>query len=261
MNLDFLNALTDFGFSKNTIKVYDAILQSGEASATAIARHADVPTSKVYSILEQLIEKEFCYVEQNPKRLFKLIDPSIGFKKLEHEQKSRLEKIHHLSERCADVFKQNSNETVGKSIKVITSKHAIMSTFYELFENTQQGAVAFMKGPYLTDLTKKNSLNSAQIRSIQNGCKYRTIYEIGEETEEDIQRIAKYFSAKGEEVRLHPKLPIKMALFDDTQLFIALQHNSTSGAIAIILNHPEMAGLFSMLFELFWEQAIDIHNS
>lgn len=253
-----LDSLKEFGFSHNTIKVYDALLHLGEATASVLAKEAQVPTSKVYIILDQLVERELCYMEQGSKRVFKLIDPTVGFKKLQEEEKHRINMLEDISKQCGELFASNLNSEVEKSIKVVTSKHAIMNAFYELFETAQQGAVGFMRGPYLIDLNKKHSLNDPQVQSIQKGCKYRSIYEIGDESDERIREIANYFKAKGEEVRIHPKLPIKMALFDNSKLFIAFSHESSSGAIAIFLEHPDMASLFDMIFEMYWKEAEEI---
>lgn len=252
-----MQQLSNFGFSNSMIKVYDALLKHVEASATTLAKEAGVPSSKIYQILNQLIEKGICYEIIGPKRTFKLIDPQQGFKKLKDEQELKVNLLEELTLKCSQQFLKNVSQQENDTAKIITSQQAIIQTFYKMFDECQQEGIGFIKGPYLTDISKLQQ-NKSQIESIKNGRKYRAIYEIGDHNEEEVRAIAKYFASAGEEVRIHPKLPIKMVVMDKKKLLLSLESNAKSGTMAIILNHNDLGLLFTSIFENYWEESTPI---
>ncbi len=81
MNLEILSQI---GLSENEIKVYFALLEIGQTTATPIVRKSEVSNSKVYQTLEKLIRKGLVsyvlkdnkknFQATNPKRLLELLD-------------------------------------------------------------------------------------------------------------------------------------------------------------------------------------------
>lgn len=68
--------LENIGLSKNEIKVYFALLEFDQSSATPIVKKANIPNSKVYPILEKLIKKGLVsYVIKNNVKYFQASDP------------------------------------------------------------------------------------------------------------------------------------------------------------------------------------------
>ncbi len=53
----YVDALKEFGLSENEIRVYIALLKAGESTAQTVAKHAKLPRTTTYHLLESLLQK------------------------------------------------------------------------------------------------------------------------------------------------------------------------------------------------------------
>ena len=97
MNTEILEQI---GLSKNEVKVYFALLELEQSSATPIVRKSGIPYSKVYSTLEKLIKKGLVsYVIKNNVKHFQASNPKnlidfLNSKEKEiTQQKKEIEKL------------------------------------------------------------------------------------------------------------------------------------------------------------------------
>jgi len=68
--------LEQIGLSKNEIKVYFALLELDQSSATPIVKKSGIPNSKIYPTLEKLIKKGLAtYIIKNNVKYFQSSDP------------------------------------------------------------------------------------------------------------------------------------------------------------------------------------------
>ena len=68
--------LEQIGLSKNEIKVYFALLELDQSTATPLVRKAGIPYSKIYPIVDKLIEKGLAsFVTKNNVKHFQPTDP------------------------------------------------------------------------------------------------------------------------------------------------------------------------------------------
>ncbi len=97
MNTEILEQI---GLSKNEIKIYFALLELEQSSATPIVKKSGIPNSKVYPTLDKLIKRGLVsYVIKNNVKYFQASDPKnlIDFlndkEKLIFQQKKEIEKL------------------------------------------------------------------------------------------------------------------------------------------------------------------------
>jgi sugar-specific transcriptional regulator TrmB len=127
--VEVLNVLQSLGLSDYESKVYFGLVLLGPAKASEISKQAEVPRSKIYEVLESLIEKQLVEVSKEKPKLFKAIDPEIAIKAmiankeeeleiLEERAKNLIKELHFLpkEEKLAEgIWEQES----GKSIEVL----------------------------------------------------------------------------------------------------------------------------------------------
>ncbi len=255
---NIMKELINFGFTANEITVYEKLLQFEQASATTLAKEAGVANSKIYNLLARLKEKGLVFEVEGEKRLYQAKDPAEGFQGLQEEYRQKGLLLEQLKSLGRELFQAKGVQQSERVVKVVTSKTAIVSTFNQLFLDAREGGVGFIKGPYLMDLDQVAHQPSAIEESIKNGLHYRAIYEVGDEQQEKVQQIASHFQAKGEEVRLHDELPMKMVIIDREKAFIALDSPGSSGTLAILVNHPVFSQVLQETFERYWEQSSEI---
>lgn len=91
--------LEQIGLSKNEIKIYFALLELDQASATPIVKKSGVPNSKVYPILEKLIKKGLVsYVIKNNVRYFQASDPKNLIELLSSKEKRIIQQKKEIEE-------------------------------------------------------------------------------------------------------------------------------------------------------------------
>jgi len=116
--------LEQLGLSKNEIKVYFALLELDQASATPIVKKANIPNSKVYPILEKLIKKGLVsYVIKNNVKHFQASDPRnlIDLLKQKEEQisqqKKEIEKFIPQIEEKRKLAKEKQEATIYEGLE------------------------------------------------------------------------------------------------------------------------------------------------
>ena len=116
MNTEILEQI---GLSKNEIKIYFALLELEQSTATPIVKKSGVPNSKVYPTLDKLIKRGLVsYVIKNNVKYFQASDPKnlIDFlnnkEKLISEQKKEIENLIPQIERKRKLAKDKQEATI-----------------------------------------------------------------------------------------------------------------------------------------------------
>ena len=111
--------LEQIGLSKNEVKVYFALLELDQSSATPIVKKSGIPNSKVYPTIEKLIKKGLVsFVIKNNVKYFQASDPGhlIDFihdkEKQLASQKKEIENILPLIEQKREFAKEKQESTV-----------------------------------------------------------------------------------------------------------------------------------------------------
>ena len=86
----YLDKLMEVGLTLNEAKVYSCLLQKHTFTATEISQCCNVNRSRIYSVLESLINKGLCIEKLGKIRKFQAADPDIAFDKLINEQNDKL---------------------------------------------------------------------------------------------------------------------------------------------------------------------------
>ena len=103
-----IQKLMEIGLTEYEAKAYVSLLLNHPATAYEAARHSGIPTSKVYQVLDRLMEKGMALqAEEAGKRRFTPIDPD----ELLLERRGRLDMV--LGELSADLSALRTGETVS----------------------------------------------------------------------------------------------------------------------------------------------------
>jgi len=147
MDWELEQVLSNVGLSKNEIKVYVALLKTGESKVSAIIRNLNFRSGKIYEVLNSLLKKGLIaetlkndikhYTAMPPKR----IEEYLKTKKIELEiQEQQLEAI---MPRLACASKLEKNKTL---IRVFEGIEGIKTATQYLFEKTPGKTVIYAYG-------------------------------------------------------------------------------------------------------------------
>lgn len=188
--------LKNFGFTDYEAKAYYALLLLGHSKAREISKISGVPQSKIYEVLERLLEKNLVEVYTIRPKEFKAVSPAIVLKNFIEEEEKRI---------------RETKEKVGKLISSLNSINT--EVFDGIWASTEKGWKTFMDKvcemfgraeKYIFVMSKYFSWSSKLANMvklcIKKGIKIRTI-ALREIDETNFFR-AKWFSENGVEIRM-----------------------------------------------------------
>ncbi len=125
--------LADAGLSKRESAVYLALLELGSVTVGSLVQKSGVPSSKIYEILEQLIEMGFVsYVVIKQQKHFQAADPQRLLDVLE-------EKRNHLSRILPALQAKQRLAKDRQSVELYEGKSAIFSVLRSLLRDANKG--------------------------------------------------------------------------------------------------------------------------
>lgn len=119
MEINYKEALKEYGLTENEINVYITLLKTGEAPAQSIAKYSQLPRTTAYHLLDSLIQKGLAssVVKEN-KQYFQGIKPQ-RIVELLNEKKKMIEKIVPELSQLISTIKEKPAVTVFEGFKGI----------------------------------------------------------------------------------------------------------------------------------------------
>jgi len=222
-----------------------------------------VPRTKIYSVLENMIKKEFCIRMPGNIKKYKALSPKVAFSNLVYEIEEKRENITHLVESLETFYETEKSNTDSPEdyIEILTNNNQIQERYVSLVRNTKHEYIGFVKPPYAHERNKQklNTQEQLEFEILRKGGIAKVLYEypVEEDMEFRINHIEKCVKA-GEKARILEKNPIKMYVFDRKYVLMGLDNSkfSNSSFTMILINHPDFAMACEMLFDHLWEKAM-----
>ncbi|MBU1112232.1 MAG: helix-turn-helix domain-containing protein [Nanoarchaeota archaeon] len=223
--------LEQIGLSKNEIKVYFALLELDQSSATPIVKKAKIPNSKVYPTIEKLIQKGLVsFVIKNNVKYFQASDPKnlidyINKKEKQlSEQKDKIEKIIPLIELKRESAKEKQESTVYEGIK------GVKVAFNNILNSLKKGQeyYVFTLGQELGTKELKLFFANYHQKRIKKGIKVRLI------ANNKIKKsFLKHHMYKGMDVKFtNLKLPLGIFIYNNEVMTVVWGDNPTAFVIS-----------------------------
>jgi sugar-specific transcriptional regulator TrmB len=258
MNEEMLiKKLLELGLTSYEAKVYRAVVCNSNACAAELATAAAIPRPKVYQVLTQLSEKGLITETLGKKKQFQVIDPAIAFSNLEksldasyQEKKQIFDHLPHIFQEMLQSHRQAKHPL--HFIQVIKQNEAATRKVQTITNEAQEEILFFTCAPYL----KPVESNQEGLSPLERGVKVHSIYVAGELMMENHFPGVKAFAEAGEQVRIVQQLPIKMAVIDSRIVLLMLVDNyaATTSFTTMVIEHPDLAKTFKIVFEFFWQQ-------
>jgi HTH-type transcriptional regulator, sugar sensing transcriptional regulator len=242
--------LEDIGLTKSEIKVYLALLEIGSSSTGKIVDKSKTTSSKIYEVLDKLIEKGLVsYVIKSSVKYFEAAPPERIMdyvKEKEEKVKSQKEKLENLLpelELKRKLSNYKSEATILRGLKgAQTAMGDVLKTMKRGEEYYLIGGVVTAWEPYMRFITHYHQKRS------KKGVKVKILYsEAGREWAENIK-----------------DLPNTMIKFAPSQLltssFMLMYKDKTLMAVPtkndvtyFRIDNKEVTGSFKSQFELLWK--------
>lgn len=166
--------LESIGLSKRESIAYLALIELGASTIGPIVKKTDIPSSKIYEVLERLIEKGLVsYIIEKSQKHFQASDPEIILNRLEEKQEKLRKIIPQLKEKQR--FSRDKQE-----VELYEGKQAIFSILRLLVEQAKDGDeyLSFSLGKEHGDKEVSTFLDNLAQRRIEKKLKIRVLSNI-----------------------------------------------------------------------------------
>ncbi len=251
--------LIEVGLTENEAKVYSCLLRKHTFTATEISQCCNVNRSRIYSVLESLINKGLCIEKLGKIRKFQAAAPEIAFEKLISEQNKKLDTLNSLPELLSPIYKSNTdNSSPLEFIEVYGTPASIIKKHHTLELESKEVVLSLCKAPYA--MSNELDIHEEQSESMKSGVIFKSIFEV--ETDDIVQfaKRMKNFEDQGEEIKVAYHLPIKLHVFDDHTVMFSMinQVNPEQNLTYMVIKHSDLAETLITTFYKYWNDAFTV---
>ncbi len=239
--------LSELGFSKNEVKVYIALTQLGEASASVIAKKANLPRTTVISILKKLDTQNYISIQNyHGKNIYWIESPNMIKKNLQY----KLEIADELEEALSELYRAEADFPYAK---VYDTKDSIKSFIEKLIYKTKECTIIYTidnpkSGNYKKILSEDFYCNMIEMKN-RNKIFTKTLVPYNTKKTIDPQKI---IDGNIELRELPPTIDFKSSLWiiDDTLVLFSGKY-----PFIVAINHKIITLSIKSFFDYFWKIA------
>ncbi len=257
--------LQKIGLSYTEAKVYLNLLKKKNFTATEISQISGVSRSKIYEILNKLINKGLCIEIRGNVKKYAPTNPETAFngillknkQQFESEHKNKKKLVFELSKTLTPLYiSEKQNTDALNYIEVIREKTQIAEKVHILERNAEKEIISFSKAPFAMSL---NNVGDNNI-SFKCGVKHKGVYEAKELRKPKFFDVVKSYEKAGEEIRVVEHLPLKLHIFDEKTVVFALENRLTprSNLTTMIIEHEDLAHTLKENFQVYWDKALTL---
>jgi sugar-specific transcriptional regulator TrmB len=173
-----LHVLENLGLSKGEIKVYTSLLKLNEATITPIVKESQVTKSKIYDILDRLIEKGLVgYIVKNNVKHFIVNSPHSILDYIERKE-AEIETTKKEVKELIPQLMSASMQSTGRVAEIYEGYQGIRSIREELLATFKEGDTLRVLGaPKIANEKWEGWLLEFHKKRIENKIKMNIIYE------------------------------------------------------------------------------------
>ncbi len=243
--------LEKLGLTKGEIKVYLALNKLGEATVGPIGSESKVSKSKIYDILDKLIEKGFVgYITKAGTKYFTASDPHMILDYLDKQEAELHETKDEVNKILPKLMLERVTANKKRVAEIYEGLHGIKSIREELMESFKQGDTLLVIGaPKVANVKWEGWFLDFHKKRIKNKINMNIIYNADAK---EYGKIRKKMDLT--EVRYFTNQlvsPNWIDVFPDAVLFVMV----LTTPIAFVVRDKELANSFRSYFEILWKNS------
>ena len=250
LSRESIEALEIMGLTDYEIRAYTALTSLISADATEISLAANVPRSKVYQILKNLVKKDFIEMSKGKPLKFTVIPPHDVFHKSKEHIKDRMQ----LAEAELSNVYESQIPQVPAPIWILHGQEKIVKKEMELISRAKDsifilGGLMFKEEPSL--------LKDRLSKSIKNNIKIKIITAPQCSINDEDVPVKEILEELPIKIKFFPAPYIKLVVRDKKEMLIAfckITENTalSETAIAIWNQYPEFVDTITGVYEFIW---------
>jgi sugar-specific transcriptional regulator TrmB len=218
---EILRTLTSCGLSEYESKAYASLVFMGPSRAGAVARESNVPQSKIYDVLDQLMGKQLVEMFDGRPKEFKAVQPETALRNLLDDRANELDVLKGRVQTIGDYLKPaKPTEVLGG---VWTIKGERFKEFFnkaaEMMDRSERYVYAITR-----EYSRTASLAEALHKARKRGVKVRVVGM--EKVDAQNYHKAKWYADSGIDVRVsETKVHPRMIVADGREILLRLDYD------------------------------------
>lgn len=242
--------LEDIGLTKGETKVYLALLDLGQSTTGDIVKKSGVSTSKVYKILDKLIEKGLAsYILKRKVKHFKVADPSKILDYLEEKERTLESRKKEITELLPALKIKQKLAAIEQEAEIYEGMEGLRTVFDDIINTLEKNdtQLVFGAGAGAQENRYLSFFHLFHKRRERKGIKAKIIFN------EDVR--GKFKSQEESplvKVKYLPQTtPAAINIYGNKTIIALL----TEKPIAIVIKSKEITNSFRSYFEIMWQIA------
>lgn len=227
--------------TQNESRVYLALLESGNNTPSGIARYSGIARHKIYGILEQLLEKGGCILQNENPKAYGPVKPKILLDKAELEIASLMKATQQMNKQMKEIYdkKVSKKGNITDNINLLSDPVQIAELVKELTANAKDeilGYSVFSRWRPAMKRVDKNrffELNKVFAEVLRKTIEEKGIKFYSMTSPEDLNTdLIRMRTENPKElpnfiVRITDRIPCPMIIYDRKEIFITLRNSET----------------------------------
>jgi sugar-specific transcriptional regulator TrmB len=158
--------LERLGLTEYEAKALDAMFKLQEAQAPAISRHAQIPKTRVYDVLDRLVKKEVLIEIFGRPKKYRVVEPSNALSLLLEERSNEIKRLEKESQKVMNELTVSRKDSSSEKVLKVKNESDFVKILAHEVENARKSVVGFTKiGQSLASL--KNVLSNAANKNVE----------------------------------------------------------------------------------------------
>ncbi|MCD4818100.1 MAG: hypothetical protein K8S23_05375 [Candidatus Cloacimonetes bacterium] len=251
--MEVIKEMIAIGFTEYEAKAYYNLLKKNSFTASELSKISNVPRTKIYSVLENIIDKGACLEIPGKIKKYRAISPEIAFKKIKEQLEEKASMIDMVSQLLLPIFEMKSHDNDPMDyIEVYRDKNSVLKRLEQLERNAKFEILTMSKPPFVFEITDFDH------QKINSNVDYRYLEELTTPISNYKFEHWQKLIGSGINVKMTNKLPIKIIIYDRHTLVLGLQDHvpGKESLTNMVIAHKALSDTLAEIFEMYWNKAV-----
>lgn len=248
--------LEPIGIDQHAERLYRCLLRAGRATTEQLAAELGIDAPAVQALASRLRVAGLVAALADEGSSYAPVDPRVAVRELTDQRTAQLDRIRAQVPVLAQMFDSARDRGTGAGATIVLADpDAIAATYVRVQHQAREQFLAFDRPPYVS--AARNPLEPAVL---DRGVSWRAVYAAASFEIAGAWDEARELAERGEQARVVPHLPVKLAIADRELALVSLQLDPLRIEALRTESRPLVEALCS-LFEAYWAQGAPVSST
>lgn len=258
--------LDPLGVSDMEERVYRALLWDPSAELNELALTAGVGLTQLRGLLSALEMKGLISRSAGSSPGYVPVAPDVAVEGMIQRHMEELELVRAYLPQLRKEFRIPAERgNPAEFVEVVSGREAVARRFVQLQMSATETILVFDKPPYAQPYNADaQPVNQLEFQRLSDGVQYRAVYSSEALATPGLPKVIQAYGQAGEQARVSPEVPMKLAIADRQLAIIPLVANAPSRDApsqvesAVVVHESSLLDALATLFEEFWDRALPL---